>query len=188
MKTIIYYLCKKDRIPFYVGKTNNINDRKYKHRRKYGSDTTMEILEEVDKDEWRFWEAYYISLFKSWGFKLTNQNNGGGGLTTVNFNKERNKKISIKTKGVSKAHKGKPFTEEHKAKIKAKRSHLIGRKNTWYILPVVQCDLKGNIIQEWESQTAAQIAFNKPKSDGIGAACRGKQKTAYGFIWKFKQI
>ena len=35
-------------------------------------------------------------------------------------------------------------------------------------------------------QTIAQISFNKPKSDGVGAVCRGEQKTAYGYIWKFK--
>jgi hypothetical protein len=187
MKTIIYYLCKEDGIPFYIGKTNNINSRKYNHRRTYGSNVIVEVLEEVDVCEWRFWEAYYISLFRSWGFKLTNQNNGGGGLTTVTFNKERNKKISIKTKGMSKAHKGRPFTKEHKDKIKANRSHLKGRKNTWYSKPVLQYDLENNFIREWESQMEAQIKLNKPNSDGIGAVCRGEQKTAYGFIWKFKQ-
>lgn len=186
MKTIIYYLYDKDGIPFYVGKTNHINDRKYKHKRKYGFDITMEILEEVETSSWRFWEAYYISLFKSWGFKLTNQNNGGGGLTTVNFSKDRNIKISMANKGKTSPNKNRSLTEEHKAKIKAKRGHLLGRKNTWQSHPVIQYDLEGNIVQEWESQMAAQIAFNKPKSDGIGAVCRGKQKTAYGFIWKFK--
>jgi hypothetical protein len=188
MKTIIYYLCKKDGIPFYIGKTNNVNSRKHNHKRTYGSDTMIEILEEVDVCEWRFWEAYYISLFRSWGFKLTNQNNGGGGLTTVTFSEERNKKISVKTKGMSKAHKGRLFTKEHKDKIKANRSHLIGRKNIWQIKPVLQYDLKGTFIKEWESQFEAQSSFDKPKSDGIGAVCRGNQKTAYGFIWKFKTI
>ena len=100
--------------------------------------------------------------------------------------KERGKKISISNKGISKAHKGKLFTEEHKAKIKAKRGHLLGRKNTWQIKSVLQYDKQGNFIKEWESQAVAQSYFNKPKSDGIGAVCRGDQKTAYGFIWKFK--
>jgi len=187
MKTIIYYLSKEDGIPFYIGKTNNVNDRRYRHKRKYGFDTILEILEEVDTCDWRFWEAYYISLFKSWGFKLTNQNNGGGGLTTVKFSKDRDMKISKANKGKISPNKNRSLTEEHKAKIKATRGHLLGRKNTWQSLPVIQYSLDGDLIQEWESQMAAQIAFNKPKSDGIGAVCRNKQKTAYGFIWKFKQ-
>lgn len=187
MKTTIYcLLSKKDGIPFYIGKTNNIYGREYSHKQTYGCDTILEILDEVPINKWRFWEAYYISLYRSWGFKLKNKNNGGGGLTTVIFNKERNIKIGIKTKGMSKAHKGKPFTKEHKAKIKAKRGHLLGRKNTWQIKPVLQYDRHGNFIQEWESQHAAQVKLGKENSDGIGAVCRGNQKTAYGFIWKFK--
>lgn len=188
MKTIIYYLCKEDGIPFYVGKSNNVTQRKYNHKRTYGSNVILEVLDEVNIKEWRFWETHYISLFRSWGFKLTNQNNGGGGLTTVNFSKDRNMKISIANKGKNSPLKGKVFTEEHKAKIKAKRDHLKNRKNTWQNVPVNQYDLQMNLIREWNSQKEAQIALNRPKSDGIGAVCRGDQKTAYGFVWKFKTI
>jgi hypothetical protein len=186
METIIYYLCKEDGVPFYVGKSNNINQRRYNHKYTYGSNVKLEILDVINIREWKFWEKYYISLFKSWGFKLENKNNGGGGLTTIIFSKDRNMKISAANKGKTSYNKGKTFTEEHKAKIKAKRNHLKGRKNTWQSIPIVQYDLQMNFIQEWNSQKEAQLSFNKPKSDGIGAVCRGEQKTAYGYIWKFK--
>ena len=52
--------------------------------------------------------------------------------------------------------------------------------------PVLQFDLQNNFIKEWDSAKEAAIAMGRPKSDDIGAVCRGKQKTAYGFIWKFK--
>ena len=52
--------------------------------------------------------------------------------------------------------------------------------------PVNQYNLEGNFIKEWDSAKEASIAMGKPGSDDIGAVCRGKQKTAYGFIWKFK--
>ena len=29
--------------------------------------------------------------------------------------------------------------------------------------------------------------MGKENSDGVGACCRGNQKTAYGFKWKYKQ-
>lgn len=185
-QTIIYYLHKGDNIPFYIGKTIDLNFRISIHRKTYGKNVKMEILDIVETSKWVFWERYWISQFKTWGFELTNGNNGGGGPTKCDFKPERGKKISLSNKGLSKLHKGKPFTEEHKAKIKAKRDHLKGRKNTWQIVPVIQLDLEGNFIREWESQTQAQIFFNKPKSDGIGACCRGEQKTAYNYKWKFK--
>lgn len=52
--------------------------------------------------------------------------------------------------------------------------------------PVLQFDLQNNFIKEWESAKEASISIGRPKSDDIGACCRGRQKTAFGFIWKFK--
>ena len=185
-QTIIYYLHNGNEIPFYVGKTNKLSFRIGHHRKTYGGNIQMEVLDIVDTDKWVFWERYWISQFKTWGFDLTNANDGGGGLTKCDFGPERGEKISLSNKGQSRSHKGKPFTEEHKAKIKAKRGHLKGRRNTWQIIPIFQLNLLGEVIKEWDSQTQAQLYFNKPNSDGIGACCRGEQKTAYGYKWKFK--
>jgi hypothetical protein len=186
-QTIIYYLHNGDNTPFYVGKTNDLNFRIGHHRKTYGEKVIMETLDVVDTSNWVFWERYWISQFKTWGFELLNKNDGGGGLTKCEFGPERGEKISIANKGMSKSHKGRPFTEDHKAKIKAKRDHLKNRKNTWQNVVVVQMDLDGEFIKEWESQKQAQLYFNKPNSDGVGACCRGEQKTAYGYKWKFKK-
>ena len=239
-QTIIYYLHNGNDIPFYVGKTINLKARLRGHKKIYGSHIQLEIIDKVDTTKWVFWEKYWISQFKTWGFELTNANNGGGGVAFCTPNHKQ--KISQAQKGkryhlgkthtqntkllmgvhkkgnqykldyitsqetkdkiresklgkthsneskikMSQARKGKPLSKEHIDKIKAKRVHLKGRKNTWQILPVIQLDLEGNFIKEWESQTQAQIFFNKPKSDGVGACCRGEQKTAYGYKWKFK--
>ena len=92
MVTIIYFLHKGDNIPFYIGKTKNKNlHRNYQHKYTYGSDTMLEILDEVPTKDWKFWEQHYISLFKSWGFDLKNKNNGGGG-PVVYSNESKNKK------------------------------------------------------------------------------------------------
>ena len=54
--------------------------------------------------------------------------------------------------------------------------------------PVLQFDLNGNFIQEFPSVTAAGKALNvKSPGGSIGEACRGKQKTSHGYIWKFKE-
>jgi hypothetical protein len=79
--TFIYYLHKGDNIPFYVGKTVNPNSRKAEHgyKSKGGCKPGFVIIDEVPTDEWLFWEKYWISQFKCWGFILENRNKGGGG-------------------------------------------------------------------------------------------------------------
>lgn len=52
--------------------------------------------------------------------------------------------------------------------------------------PIIQFDLNSNIITDWESCRVASraLGFN---ANAIGDACRGRNKTAYGFKWKFKK-
>jgi hypothetical protein len=97
METIIYYLHKGDNVPFYIGKTKNKKlHRSYQHKRLYGKDTLLEVIDEIPTEEWKFWEKYYISLFKSWGFKLTNKNNGGGGPILYSEESKNKKSESLK--------------------------------------------------------------------------------------------
>ena len=91
MYTTIYCLYK-DNIPFYIGKSNKPNHRKYQHQTTYGKDIIMEHLDYVLKTEWKEWEKWWIALFRSWGFELENQNSGGGGCIG---NIERNIKYLI---------------------------------------------------------------------------------------------
>lgn len=197
--------------PFYIGigsdsdyKRSNVKRNRNRHW-KYITNLTpyrVEILlDNLTWDEACIKEIEFITLYGRSDLKkgpLANMTDGGEGNSNpsetikramsekIKSNKERGNKISMANKGKMSFNKGKKLSEEHKAKIKAKRGHLIGRKNTWQIRPVLQYDLDGNFIKEWESQMLAQSYFDKPKSDGIGAVCRGNQKTAYGFIWKFK--
>ena len=50
---------------------------------------------------------------------------------------------------------------------------------------VLQFDLTGNFIKEWESPIVVQNVLGFWNSS-IGACARGKYKQAYGFIWKYK--
>jgi hypothetical protein len=190
-RTKIYYLHRGDNIPFYVGKTRNEYHRLANHKKTFGDNIYMKTISEVLN--WRKWEKYYIEKFKKQGYNLQNKNNGGGGIEEwkeesiqkLKLHPTRGKKISNSHKGKSKSHKGKPLTEEHRQKIKQTRDFLKNRKNTWQNIPVLQYDLKGNFIKEWSSQIEVTKFLNKT-GDGIGACCRGKQKKAYGYIWKFK--
>lgn len=53
--------------------------------------------------------------------------------------------------------------------------------------PVSQYDKNGNFIKDWDSITQIEIELNYGKGSGVGQCCRGKQKSAKGFIWKFKE-
>ena len=185
--TFIYYLHNGNNVPYYVGKTVNPKLR-YKNKK------LLEVIDEVNSEEWKFWEKHYISLFKSWGFQLDNKNDGGGGIIQHRIesiekirlskighncykNPQRGLKISLSQKGLKKKHRGLKLKPQHIAKLSEGK-----------FTPINQYDLNGKFIKEWKSQKEAEsILNNNPKSDNIGACCRGKQNTTYNFIWKFKQ-
>jgi hypothetical protein len=157
MTTIIYYLHRGDNVPFYIGKSIRPKFREYEHKTSRGN-IFMEDIDEIPSKEWKFWEKHYISLFRSWGFDLENKNNGGGGPLNQNF--ESKNKISFSMKG----------------------------KNTWstggyHKKSVLQYDLEGNFIKKYPSVEEARKIY---KVD-LASCCRGKSKTAAGFIWIYEE-
>jgi len=115
-------------------------------------------------------------------------------------------KISKGNKGKrhSKTHsnKGIPISEETKQKIskanskpkppgfgnliKSRVDHkLIGEKNSKSVL---QLDQQNNLIHEFKSIKDALEYMNKSINNSCITAClKGRQKTAFGFIWKYKE-
>jgi hypothetical protein len=108
-------------MPVYVGKCKDLSRRLSHHKWRLNNPNLMiEELDVVSIEDWKFWEIHYISLFKSWGFKLENKNNGGGGLTKHNNNSveaSRIKRKGQKRPNTSLKLKGKPLSEERKKKI-----------------------------------------------------------------------
>ena len=117
MKIYIYYLHKGDNIPFYIGKTINLKSRLTEHKIKRNNNLIeLNVIEEVNKNGWKFWECYWIEQFISWGFTLENKNKGGGGPSKVT---EKVKKI------ISQANKGRKHSVEGRL---SRSKKLIGRK------------------------------------------------------------
>lgn len=121
--TFIYYLHRGDNIPFYIGKSNNPKKfRNRRHIRKYGENTQLEILDEVNKQEWKYWERYWISQFKQWGFILENKNNGGNGISGFELlgkihKDETKEKMRLAKIGQPSNRKGQPCSEIHKLRL-----------------------------------------------------------------------
>jgi hypothetical protein len=205
--TFIYYL-EKDNNIFYVGKTTDPVKRKHKHRQTYGKFVTLNVIDEVE--DWKFWETYWIHQFKTWNFNLMNQNNGGGGPQSY---KEEHKqkmrkprkegtgeKISISLKNgnhsqyytdeikekISIGNKIlKPFTEEH-----IKNLQISKRKQAKSLLQYSKEDI---LINEWDSKGEAaewiksqNLSQAKNIMGQIKDCCLGRQKTAFGYKWKYK--
>ena len=53
--------------------------------------------------------------------------------------------------------------------------------------PVLQYDMEGNFIAEYESAVQAYKLNNWRVGDYIGECCRGKRKMYKNYKWKFKQ-
>lgn len=78
-KVFIYSL-ERNNIPFYIGKTKNPKSRKADWLREYKDSISFNIIDKVNKENWKFQECYWIEQLKGWGFDLINKNKGGGGL------------------------------------------------------------------------------------------------------------
>lgn len=98
--TFIYVLQSGDDIK-YIGKADNPRARMSQHKATSGfknphlhrwmnkkGDVVLNVIDEIPKDSWEFWEKWYIQLFKSWGFKLANLTEGGDGVIAGTYDKE----------------------------------------------------------------------------------------------------
>lgn len=218
-------------IPRYIGKTGNPEER-YKnhvnvardlptHKRNWinklkrqNLKPVMEILDEVSTDEWVFWEQYWISQFKVWGFNIVNHTEGGDGLTSAN-------KTAFK-KGNPSWNNGTAFTKTclecgKEYKINPSRAaQSVGcsrqcsvayrKKNKLYkgvftkgnsawntglkikLKPskhVYQYDARtGLFIQSWDTTMLAGTSLNI-NVGSIGNCCRNVSKSAGGYIWSY---
>lgn len=61
-----------------------------------------------------------------------------------------------------------------------------GNKNSKYIADILMYDKKGKLLNKFQSaREAAKYLENESKNVGINYCLNGKQKTAYGYIWKY---
>jgi len=168
---ISIYILLENEIPVYLGKTNEPIRRLREHKMNFSKDVALEVIDEVEENEWIFWEQWWIELFNSWNITLLNKNRGGGG---PNQQTEHSKKlIGNKQKGIKKP------TVSNKLK---------GQQITWDLgtsMAVLQFDKQGNFIAEYKSMGEAYSKTGAPSS-AICDVCKGKRRSAHGFIWLYK--
>lgn len=195
----------------YIGQTTHIKlrfkaykhlnckgqNRLYKSFVKHGvQNHTFEIIERFDSDIevsiLNDREIFYIKDYKDKGFALLNLTDGG---LNCRKSEETRKKFSQaklgKYEGELNPMYGKTHTLETRLKISIiNKGRKLTKDNKDKLIKsiskvLIQHDIEGNFIKEWNSATEAakELGFN---SRVINSQARGLRKTAYGFIWKYK--
>ncbi len=181
----------------YIGKTTNIKNRLNAHltrskNNKYhsarwvksllnkGQRPILEVVEECTEDNWKEREIFWIKYYRE-KFDLTNILDGGeGGFINTRlgskWTKEQHANNKIARTGLSVIHT-KEGDENRKKGVIAYYS-----KNK---KPVLQYDLEGNFIKEWDSAVDAGKWLEISYSD-INRSCKKETLTSAGFQWRYK--
>ena len=165
----------------YVGKTTETLEKRLKrhfyeskqkscHRHFWINSLTneglipkIEIVDEVAEDNWQFWETYWISQFKNWGFNLVNLTLGGEGFNWKGktHSEKSKQKMSESKSGKPSWNKNKNLSESHKVNLS--NSHMgkklskesINKRNESVRIPVSLIDSSGNVIKNFIGITQA---------------------------------
>jgi group I intron endonuclease len=214
MRPYIYLVKNQQDKIIYIGQqigTKSIDEYKgsglllNRAYKKYGENYfKREIIEYCDIDELNSKEKLYIKKHNtkfSHGYNLTE---GGDGMKGYQYNNNQKQNIS-------KAKMGQKYPKEHGEKI---RQAKLGKKQTQETInkiiqtkaskhkiqlnldlkgqhksnsqkTIVQYDLQNNVLNEFQSAQEAGRCIGK-SGNSIADCASGRQKTAYGFIWKYK--
>lgn len=183
METILIYTLSDSLGVRYVGQTKNPKKRLYRHIYDCKNNgiknkrcswiksllnknelPIMEIIDEVPINKWQFWEQYWISQFRTWGFKLVNDTDGGDGTYGRLVSDETKNKMSLTKKGIT----PKNFNIIKKASIKGK---------------VVQYNLNGEKLNTYES---CGYIENELKIPNVHYVIHKKRNSAGGYIWRLE--
>lgn len=211
----------------YVGKTElsltkrlyyhiyDLNKSKDKHKinwfnkiLKNGLKPIITLVDEVPHDEWKFWEKYWISQFKTWGFKLINYLEGGNGFSSEDVkklwkNKNYREFHTNRVKGDKNPFYGKSHSDDVRKILRVKCPNY-GKANGNYgkthpkevrdkmrdnqpnLKKVIRLDLDGNYIDEWNGIKFMCRELNLDDSAVI-RVMKGKAKTHKGFKFKYRE-
>jgi hypothetical protein len=137
------------------------------------------IIDEILETNWEFWEEYWISQFKVWGFNLTNSTNGGENPPILTGHTEETKlKLSKIKKEYFKNNvhhiKGTKYSEERLIKARDRNKQCRA---------VIQKTKEGEYVNEYRSIGEAE---RETKICTVNDCLYGRQKTAGGYCWEFK--
>lgn len=174
-------------------KRNMENRPLYRAMQKYGIENFhIELLEETDNPEER--ECFWIEEKGSFKYGY-NATVGGDGKKYIDYDLvvATYKELPVMAKVAKKLN----ISEDSVSRILHSRNIITLSSNDANIISVGkivnQYDKEGKYLQSFPSAKAAAESLGKITSSSNGASshisdvCRGKRKTAYGYIWKFSE-
>lgn len=198
----------------YIGQSLDIyrrwsdhrSSKSYKHKKlgasiiKYGVDNhkfnlLYEFPKDIKQDIINSYEQIYMDAYRDCGVELLNLKEGGNGYG----------KHSEETKAIIREkRKHQVITEETRQKmsvffknikrnpewVKKVADKSRGRKYSYEIRkklmkPIIQLDINGNFIREWDSSREASKVLGTTESN-ICNCLTNRAKTAKGFKWQYK--
>lgn len=159
--------------------------------RKHGENVKMKIVFKGTEKEAYDTEIRLISIARMKNKPLRNNTNGGDRPPKINqldcFNDIKNK-LSEKRRGRRPSSETRlKMSESHKRIRSGDRLGVRKGKENGMAKPVIQMDLDGNFIKEWDCGRTACRALGIWKT-GISRAIRGDIKTSGGFRWKYALV
>lgn len=128
----------------------------------------MEVLDIVENDEWQFWEQYWISQTKAWGFNLTNLTIGGDGIIGHKHSEETKKIISC--------HSKKMWADENRRVEARKRFSLLNNAFSDKTVYSFYHDVYGE-----EHLTCCEMRVKYEVSKGFGRVASGERFSEKGW-------
>ena len=167
----------------YIGMTSQ--NPKYRWNSGKGYKFNPQMWSDIQNSDWnKDWEHSIIRQFEDkdealnveemfiWLFDSTNK-----GYNKSSYSSHSCKHLEKSKRKISEANTGKHFSEEHKKKI----SESMG------VNGILQFSKNGEFIAEYPSTMEAERQTGCHQQN-ICKCCKGKRKSAGGFIWRYKEI
>jgi len=200
-KNYIYVYVFELQKTVYVGETFHGSNRHNDHRRRgpvfnFAKENGIEIpepiilednlnrLNEVRKQE-HYWKLHYISLgYKTLNKAKTGEFSGSLGAMAMRWTQKKCREVALLCSHATEMVKRFPSAYQSAWK------HGWLKDYTWFTVisgkakSVLQYAIDGRLVGRWDSVSIAGRAQNfDPRR--ICACCKGKRKSAYGFVWKY---
>ena len=180
----------------YVGMTSRKPNERWRSGKGYKNNLRM--WKDIKESNWNTdWEHNIIGKFEDkqealnieemfiWLFDSTNE-----GYNISTYDRNSDKRTDKTRRKNSEAHTGEKnpmYGKHHSEDTKRKMSEAHKEKIYASTKPILQFSKNGELIAEYSSLTEAsrQTGCSAPH---ICSCCKGKRKSAGGFIWRYKEI